>query len=75
MIKLMPGKSNAVLIPSRSTNRKPSKHGRHLYKARHPIESFFACLKHCHATCYSKKDRNFLGAIYLTVFMVWLACT
>ena len=47
---------------------------RHLYKARHLIENFFARLKHYRAiaTRYDKPARNFLGAIHLAAAIVWL---
>ena len=47
---------------------------RHLYKARHLIENFFARLKQDRAiaTRYDKTARNFLGAIYLAASVIWL---
>jgi len=47
---------------------------RHLYKARHLIENFFARLKQYRAiaTRYDKTARNFLGAIHLAAAIVWL---
>jgi len=67
-------KGKSMVIPSRSTNKKPREHDRHLYKARHLIENFFARLKQCRAiaTRYDKTARNFLGAIHLAAAMVWL---
>ena len=68
-------KSKAVVIPSRVTNKQPREYDRHLYKARHLIENFFARLKQYRAiaTRYDKTARNFLGAIHLAASMVWLA--
>ena len=64
----------AVVIPPRSTNEHRRSYDRHLYKARHLIENFFARLKQYRAiaTRYDKTARNFLGAIYLAAAMVWL---
>lgn len=64
----------AVVIPSRSTRTEQRDYDRHLYKARHLIENFFARLKQyrCIATRYDKTARNFLGAIHLVAAVVWL---
>jgi transposase len=55
----------AVVIPCLSTRRKQRSLERHLYKARHLIENFFARLKQYRAiaTRDDKTARNFLGAI------------
>lgn len=47
---------------------------RHLYKARHLIENFFARLKQYRAinTRYDKTAISFLGAIYLAATLIWL---
>lgn len=70
-------KGKAVVIPSRARSKQPRDHDRHLYKARHLIENFFARLKlkqyRAIATRYDKTARNFLGAIHLAASMVWLA--
>ena len=65
----------AVVIPPISTRKdQRSSHDRHLYKARHLIENFFARLKQYRAiaTRYDKTARNFLGAIHLAAAVVWL---
>lgn len=64
----------AVVIPCLSTRRNQRSHDRHLYKARHLIENFFARLKQYRAiaTRYDKTARNFLGAIHLAAAVVWL---
>ena len=64
----------AVVIPSISSRRHQRSHDRHLYKARHLIENFFARLKQYRAiaTRYDKTARNFLGAIHLAAAVVWL---
>jgi transposase len=63
-----------AVIPSHSTNQVQRSCDRHLYKARHLIENFFARLKQYRAiaTRYDKTARNFLGAIYLAAAVVWL---
>jgi transposase len=63
-----------VVIPCLSTRRHQRSHDRHLYKARHLIENFFARLKQYRAiaTRYDKTARNFLGAIHLAAAVVWL---
>ena len=63
-----------VVIPPRSTRKQQRDYDRHLYKARHLIENFFARLKQYRAiaTRYDKTARNFLGAIHLAAAVVWL---
>ncbi|WP_265666155.1 transposase, partial [Verminephrobacter aporrectodeae] len=55
-----------VVIPPRSKRNDQRGYDRHLYKARHLIENFFAKLKQyrCIATRYDKTARNFLGAVH-----------
>ena len=50
------------------------KFDRHLYKARHLIENFFAKLKQFRAiaTRYDKTARNLLAAVYLAACTIWL---
>ena len=64
----------AIVIPPRSTRKEQRDYDRHLYRARHLIENFFARLKQyrCIATRYDKTARNFLGAIHLVAAVVWL---
>ena len=75
VVESLLGKGKGVVIPSRSTNKRPREHDCHLYQARHLIENFFARLKQYRAiaTRYDKTARNFLGAIHLAATMVWLA--
>ena len=56
-----------IVIPPRSTRVDPRDYDKHVYKARHLIENFFARLKQyrCIATRFDKTARNFLGAIHL----------
>ena len=63
-----------AVIPPRANRSKPRLFDRHLYKARHLIENFFAKLKQFRAiaTRYDKTAPNFLGAIHLAAAAVWL---
>ncbi len=61
-------------IPPRA-GRQPRRHyDRHLFKARHLIENFFAKLKQFRAiaTRYDKTKRNFLAAVQLAGAVIWL---
>ena len=64
----------AVVIAPISSRRHQRSYDRHLYKARHLIENFFARLKQYRAiaTRYDKTACNFLGAIHLAAAVVWL---
>ena len=64
----------AAVIPSKANRRQKSGFDRHLYKARHLIENFFAKLKQFRAiaTRYDKTARNFLGAVHLAAAAIWL---
>jgi transposase len=75
LIEPLLDKGKAVVIPSRAMNKQPREYDRHLCKARHLIENFFARLKQYRviAARYDKTARNFLGAIHLAASMVWLA--
>jgi transposase len=63
-----------AVIPPRANRKAPAEYDRHLYKARHLIENFFAKLKQFRAiaTRYDKTARNFLAAIYLAAAVIWL---
>ena len=63
-----------VVIPSIRTRTVQREYDRHLYKARHLIENFFARLKQYRAiaTRYDKTAAAFLGAIHLAATVVWL---
>lgn len=63
-----------VLVPPRSNRKAPRDYDRHLYKARHLIENFFARLKQYRAiaTRCDKTACSFLGAIHLAAAVVWL---
>ena len=64
----------AAVIPPKANRRAPRDFDRHLYKARHLIENFFAKLKQFRAiaTRYDKTARNFLAAIHLAASAIWL---
>ena len=55
-------------------NTLPIDYNKHLYKAQHLIENFFAKLKQYRAiaTRYDKTARNVLSAIYLAAAVIWL---
>ena len=52
----------------------PRNYDKHLYKARHLIENFFAKLKNYRAiaTRYDKTAAAFLGAIHMAASVIWL---
>ena len=62
------------VIPSKSSRNEPIDYDKHLYKARHLIENFFAKLKQYRAiaTRYDKTARNFLSAVHLAAVVIWL---
>ncbi len=62
------------VIPPKRNRTSPREYDKHLYKARHLIENFFAQLKQYRAiaTRYDKLAQNFLGAIYLAATVIWL---
>jgi len=62
------------VIPSKANPKVPYSYDKHLYKARHLIENFFARLKQYRAiaTRYDKTAFNFLRAIYLAASVIWL---
>jgi transposase len=63
-----------AVIPPKMCRRLPREFDRHLYKARHLIENFFAKLKQYRAiaTRYDKTARNFLAGIHLVASAIWL---
>ncbi len=63
-----------AVIPSKSNRMEKRDYDRHLYKARHLIENFFAKLKKYRAiaTRYDKTAVNFLGSIHLAASVIWL---
>src|SRR3954454_24609753 len=63
-----------AVIPPKMRRRLPRDFDRHLYKARHLIENFFAKLKQHRAiaTRYDKTARNFLAGIHLVASAIWL---
>lgn len=74
LIEPLTAAGKKVVIPSRSRRKVRRNHDRHLYKARHLIENFFAKLKQYRAiaTRYDKTACNFLGAIHLVAAVIWL---
>ena len=67
VIELLHQTAKVVVIPTKVSRKHRRSYDRHLYRARHLIENFFARLKQYRAiaTRYDKTSRNFLGAIYL----------
>lgn len=63
-----------AVIPPRAKRTSPRSYDRHVYKARHLIENFFAKIKQFRAiaTRYDKTARNFLAAVHLVAGIVWL---
>jgi len=63
-----------VVIPPKANRKVQRPYDKHLYKARHLIENFFAKLKQYRAIAirYDKTARNFLSAIYLVATIIWL---
>lgn len=74
VILLLKKAGKGIVIPSKSNVKEPRGYDKHLYKARHLIENFFAKLKQYRgiATRYDKTARNFLSAIYLAASVIWL---
>ena len=64
----------AAVIPPRANRTAARSYDRHLFKARHLIENFFARLKQFRAiaTRYDNTKRNFLAAIQLASAAIWL---
>jgi transposase len=63
-----------AVIPPKSRHKRPGDRDKHIYKARHLIESFFAKLKQYRAIAarYDKTARNFLAAVYFAAAVVGL---
>ncbi len=63
-----------AVIPSKCDRKVQRVIDKHLFKARHLIENFFAKLKQSRgiATRYDKLARNFLSGIYLIAGIIWL---
>jgi transposase len=63
-----------AVIPPKANRRKPRRFDKHIYKARHLIENFFAKLKQFRAiaTRYDKTARNFLAAVHFAASLIWL---
>ena len=74
MLEPLAAAGKTAIIPPRQRRRQMRDYDRHLYKARHLIENFFAKLKQFRgiATRYDKTARNFLAAIHLAAAYVWL---
>ena len=62
------------MIPQKANRLLRRDVDRHLYKARHLIENFFAKLKpfRAIATRYDKTARNVLAGVHLAATAIWL---
>ena len=74
VIERLENQGKTAVIPPKRNRTTQREYDKHLYKARHLIENFFAKLKQYRAiaTRYDKRATNFLGAIYLNASVVWL---
>ncbi|NLS44101.1 hypothetical protein EXD76_09680 [BEV proteobacterium] len=74
LVQPLQDRGKAVVIPARSNRKQHRAYDKHLYKAPHLVENFFARLKQYRAiaTRYDKTAINFLGAIHLAAYIVWL---
>ena len=74
VIERLEAQGKTAVIPPKGNRTSPREYDKHLYKARHLIENFFAKLKQYRAiaTRYDKRAVNFLGGIYLTASVIWL---
>lgn len=74
VIERLEKQGKTAVIPPKRNRTTQREYDKHLYKARHLIENFFAKLKQYRAiaTRYDKRATNFLGAIYLTASVVCL---
>ena len=73
VIEPLAAEGKAAVIPSKAARKLAGHYDRNLYKARHPIENFFAKLRQFRAiaTRYDKTAENCLGGIHHAA-LVWL---
>jgi transposase len=74
VIEPLAAAGKTAVIPPKANRKSPRDFDRHLYKARHLIENFFAKLKQFRAiaTRYDKTARNFLAAVHLAAIAILL---
>ena len=74
VIEPLTSAGKVAVIPPKANRKSPRDYDRHIYKARHLIENFFAKIKQFRAiaTRYEKTARNFLAAVHLVASIVWL---
>ena len=74
VIEPLAAAGKTAVIPPKANRKAPRDFDRHLYKARHLIENFFAKLKQFRAiaTRYDKTARNFLAAVHLAASAILL---
>ena len=68
VIEPLTSAGKVAVIPPKANRKAPRDYDRHIYKARHLIENFFAKIKQFRAiaTRYEKTVRNFLAAVHLS---------
>ena len=74
VLQVLQKAGKTAVIPPKANRKVQREYDKHLYKARHLVENFFANLKQFRAiaTRYDKTARNFLGAIYFAASIIWL---
>jgi transposase len=74
MLKPLRQAGKTAVIPPKGNRKEPRPYDKHLYKARHLIENFFAKLKQFRAiaTRYDKRASHFPAAIHLAASVIWL---
>ena len=74
VIEPLTAAGKTAVIPSKANKKIKRAYDKHIYKARHLIENFFAKLKQFRAiaTRYEKTARNFLGGVHLAAAAIWL---
>ena len=74
VLERLEAKGIEAVIPPKASRKTPRNYDKHLYKARHLVENFFAKLKNYRAiaTRYDKTATAFLGAIQMAASVIWL---
>ena len=74
VLQVLQKAGKTAVIPPKANRKVQREYDKHLYKARHLVENFFANLKQFRAiaTRYDKTARNFIGAIYFAASIIWL---
>ena len=74
VLEVLKAKNIEPVIPPKKNRTSAREYDKHLYKARHLIENFFAKLKQYRAiaTRYDKLSKVFLSAVHMAASFVWL---